>query len=410
MEGKFKDMKTFFRFVSFFLVLILIFSCGKTKDVEKRINDLIKAKDYENALSLINEKIKEEPSNKKYRFLKLKIQARSGNTDMAYDEFQKYYALTNKIEKEVLKELIISSLTSFIAPYKFTSLINLSEIKEVDEDLRKYVLDALNDKDDTVKVGTLWCVGRLKIKEAENRVAELTSHRNPSIIFNSLWALGEIKGEKAKEFLTNFLNNPKDETFLPEAIISLGKLGDKSAIPLIKRYTNSTNKKISVSALTVTEFLEKGKITDVYNFYLSRKDEEALSFLYLIAGELKVKDFNSILVSSLKVKTNDSKERLIRAIAELGEKSSIELIKPFLKSEDSGERTQSYYALYKLVSDDKSIYLEGIKDKLPEVRRFSYLGLGRINDKETRGLLASKLLSTNIYDKIVITYSLYQAE
>jgi len=51
-----------------------------------------------------------------------------------------------------------------------------------------------------------------------------------------------------------------------------------------------------------------------------------------------------------------------------------------------------------------------IKDKLPEVRRFSYLGLGRINDKETRGLLASKLLSTNIYDKIVITYSLYQAE
>lgn len=404
------NMRCFLKYVFFIFLVSQIVSCGKTKDVEKRVNYLIQAKDYENAISLINEKIKEDPSNKTYRFLKLKIHARSGNTDLAYDEFQKYYALTNKVEVNVLRELIISSLTSFIAPYKFTSLINLAEIGNVDQELRKYALEALYDRDDTVKVGALWVIGKLKINEAESRVIELVNHKNSSVVFNSIWVLGEIKSEKGKQLLINFLNNPKDETFIPEAIIALGKFGDKNVLPYIKRYTNSTNKKISTSALTITEFLEKGRVKDVYNFFLERKDEDALSFLFLVVGELKIKEFNDIIISYLKSKTNESKERAIRAIAELSDKSAYDQIKPFLSSNEVGERTQSYYALYKLGIEDKNFYLEGIKDKLPEVRRFSYLGLGRIKDSEIKSLLISKLLTTNIYDKIVITYSLYQAK
>ncbi len=393
-----------------FLFLLLCLACGKTKDIEKRVNELIRAKDYENALSLINEKIKEEPSNKRYRFLKIKIHARSGNTDLAYEELQKYYALTKKIDKEILKELIISSQTSFIAPYKFTSFINLAEINKLEPEFRKNVVAALMDRDDTVKVGALWAVGRLKIKEAEDRVIELINHKNPGVVFNSLWALGEIKGEKSKTALLNYINNPKDETFLPEAIIALGKIGDKNVIASLKKFTNSTNKKVSVSALTVTEFLEKGKIKDVYNFYLLRKDEDSLSFIYLIAGELKIKDFDAVLLSALKANTNNPKDRIIRALAELESKINLDVLKTFLRSSEDGEKTQSYYALYKLGIDDKSIYEEGIKDRLAEVRRFSYLGLGRINDKNLKDLLINKLLSTNIYDKITITYSLYQNE
>lgn len=391
-----------------FLAITFLFSCGKTKDIEKRINELIKAKDYGNALSLIDERIKEDPSNKRYRFLKLKIYARSGNTDMAYDEFQKYYSLTGKIDKEVLKELTISSLTSFIAPYKFTSLINLAEMKNIDEEIKKLVINALSDKDDTVKVGALWVVGKKRIKEAEDKVIELLSYKNGGVVFNALWALGEIKGDKGKGVILNFVNNPKDEAFLPEAIIALAKYEDKSVLPYLKRYTNSTNKKVSTAALTVTEYLEKKKVTDVYNFYLSRKDDEALSFLYLIAGELKLKDIYPFLVTSMKEKSTSSKERVIRAIAEIepDAKNAVEILKPYLSSKDNGERTQAYYALFKLGLLEKDAFNEGIKDKLAEVRRFSYLGLGKINDKESNEILNSKILSINIYDKIVITYAL----
>ncbi|MCX7990602.1 MAG: HEAT repeat domain-containing protein [Proteobacteria bacterium] len=395
------------RYLILISLLLIVASCTKTKDIEKRIDSLIKAKDYENALSLINEKIKEEPSNKRYRFLKIKIHSRSGNADLAYDEFQRYYSLTGKIDREILKELIISTQTSFIAPYKFSSLINLAELNKLEPEFRKNLTDALMDRDDTVKVGALWAVGKLKIKEAEDRVIELVKHKNPGVVFNSLWALGELKSEKGKSALLDFIKNPKDETFIPEAIIALGKIGDKSILPDLKKYTNSTNKRVSVSSLTVTEFLEKAKVTDVYNYYLSRKDDEALSFLYLIAGELKIKDFGTLLTNQLKTKNSASRERVIRAIAELNEKISPDLLKNFLKSEDNGERTQSYYALYKLGAKDKQAFLEGIKDKLPEVRRFSFLGLGMINDKESKELLISKMLSTNIYDKIAITYALY---
>ncbi len=392
----------------FAIVLSCLFSCGKTKDVEKKVDGLLKARDYANALSILDESIKEDPSNKRYRFLKLKVYARSGNTDMAYEELGRLYSMTGKVDKEVLKELITASAGSFISTYKFTSLINLAEMKNLDEEAIKSILDALEDKDDTVKVGAIWAAGRHKIIKSEKRLMELLNHKNPGVVFNALWALGELRTEGGKGVILNFVNNPKDENFLPEAIIALGKLGDKSALTYLKRYINSTNKKVSVAALATTSYLEKGSLKDVFDFYQSRKDEEALSFLYLVAGELKIKETAPYLLNALKEKSSESKERVIRAAAEIGidDRGLVEQLKRFLKSKDNGERTQAYYALFKLGVKDKDAFKEGVSDKLPEVRRFSYLGLGIINDKESEEILITRLISANIFDRISVTYAL----
>lgn len=178
------------------LVILLIFlqfyACGK-KDIEKKVDYLIKAKDFDKAINILDDKIKENPKDEIYRILKVKVYARSGNIDLAFKEYEKYFSLTNKINKELLKELSLSPLNAQISPYKFMVLLTLADFKKLPDDLKKITYNSLSDGDETVRVGACWLAGRQAIKEWGKDLIKLTSDGKNVVAWNAIWALVKSK-------------------------------------------------------------------------------------------------------------------------------------------------------------------------------------------------------------------------
>ncbi len=389
------------------LILSFIISCGK-RSIEKKVEALIKSKDFENAIQLLDEKIKEEPTNELYRILKIKVYARSGNVDLAFKEYEKYYSMTGKINKELLKELGLSPLRANISPYKFMVLLTLADFKKVSEELKKLALQALHDGDETVRVGACWFVGRQKIKEAEDELIKLTSDGRNVVAWNAVWALGEIQGEKGKNVLLSMIDTAKDPSVITETITALGKYRDKNALIKLRKYINHPGKHLSTATLSAVEYIEKGSIKDTIDYLKSRNEQDILGFAYLLVSEYKQKNLLSYIVSALKDKEFKSKENLIRAIGEIGSEKDFELIKPFLSSNIQSERVHAYFSAFKLGIKDDEIFKKGLNDAAVEVRRISAVALGQKNNKDFEKLMHEMLLKAPTLDKIYLSLSLIQ--
>ncbi|MCX7769893.1 MAG: HEAT repeat domain-containing protein [Proteobacteria bacterium] len=394
--------------IIFILVTILLFNgCGK-RDIEKKIEQLIKAKDFENAIKLLDEKIKENPSNDLYRILKTKVYSRSGNIELAFKEYERYYLLKGKINKELLKELGLSPLNAQISPYKFMVLLTLADFREIPEDIKKIVRTSLSDGDETVRVGACWLAGRQKIKEWEKDLIRLTSDGRSIVSWNAIWALGEIREEKSFNTLSEILDNAKDPSIITETINALGKFRDKNALIKLRRFLNHPGKHLSTASLAAVEYIEKGSIKDTYYFIKNQKDEQLLGFLYLLIGEYKQKELYNEILSVLKDKNAKFKENAIRAFGEIGNEKDLHILKPYLISKNQTEKIHAYFSSYKLGLKDYEIYKKGLDDSSVEIRRISAIALGQSKDKDVEKILHDRLLKAPILDKVFLSLALIQ--
>jgi HEAT repeat protein len=389
------------------ILLIVVVACGK-KNIEKKVEALIKSKDFEYAIQLLDEKIKEEPTKELYRILKIKVYSRSGNVDLAFKEYEKYYLITGKINKELLKELGVSPLRASVSPYKFMVLLTLADFKKVSEDLKKLALEALHDGDETVRVGACWFVGRQKIKEAEDELIKLTADGRNVVVWNSVWALGEIQSEKGKNVLLSIIDTAKDPSVITETVTALGKYKDKSALVKLRKYINHPGKHISTATLSAVEYIEKGSIKDTIDYLKSRNEQDILAFAYLLVSEYKQKDLMPYVINALKDKEFKSKENLIRAIGELGSEKEFEFIKPFINSNIQSERVHAYFSAFKLGIKDYEIFKKGLNDSAVEVRRISAVALGQRRNKDIEKIMHDMLLKAPTLDKIYLSLALIQ--
>lgn len=390
-----------------FIATLVLSGCGK-KDIEKKIEYLIKAKDFENAIKILDEKIKEEPSKEIYRILKIKVYARSGNVDLAFKEYEKYFSLTSKLDKDILKELSLSPLYAQISPYKFMVLLTLADFKNLPEDLKKVSYNTLSDGDETVRVGACWLAGRQKIKEWEKDIIKLTADGKNIVAWNAIWALGEIKGEKSLNHLNQLIDNAKDPAIITETINAIGKFRDKNSLIKLKKFLNHPGKNLSTASLAAVEYIEKGTIKDTYNFIKNQKDEQLLGFLYLLIGEYKQKDLYKEIISVLQDKEGKFKENAIRALGEIGDEKDFDILKPYLTSNNQLERIHAYFSAYRLGINNDEIYKRGLNDSSIEIRRISAVALGQKKDKEIEKSLHEKLLKGPTLDRIYLGLALIQ--
>mgnify|MGYP000480601715 CR=1 FL=1 len=393
------------------LVILLIFlqfyACGK-KDIEKKVDYLIKAKDFDKAINILDDKIKENPKDEIYRILKVKVYARSGNIDLAFKEYEKYFSLTNKINKELLKELSLSPLNAQISPYKFMVLLTLADFKKLPDDLKKITYNSLSDGDETVRVGACWLAGRQAIKEWDKDLIKLTSDGKNVVAWNAIWALGEIKDEKSLPYLSQLLDNAKDPAIITETINAIGKFRDKNSLITLKRFLNHPGKNLSTASLAAVEYIEKGTIKDTFSFIKNQRDEQLMGFLYLLIGEYKQKDLYDEILSALKDKNRKFRENAIRTFGEIGDKKDFQILKPYLSSNNQVERIHAYFSAYKLGIDDHEIFKKGLDDSSIEIRRISAIALGQKRDKDIEKLLHDKLLKSSTLDRIYLGLALIQ--
>lgn len=390
-----------------FIATLVLSGCGR-KDIEKKIEYLIKAKDFENAIKILDEKIKEEPSKEIYRILKIKVYARSGNVDLAFKEYEKYFSLTSKLDKDLLKELSLSPLYAQISPYKFMVLLTLADFKNLPEDLKKVSHNALSDGDETVRVGACWLAGRQKIKEWEKDMIKLTADGKNIVAWNAIWALGEIKGEKSLHHLNQLIDNAKDPAIITETINAIGKFRDKNSLIKLKKFLNHPGRNLSTASLAAVEYIEKGTIKDTYNFIKNQKDEQLLGFLYLLIGEYKQKDLYKEIVSVLQDKEGNFKENAIRALGEIGDDKDFDILKPYLTSNNQIERIHAYFSAYRLGINNDEIYKKGLNDSSIEIRRISAVALGQKKDKDIEKSLHEKLLKGPTLERIYLGLALIQ--
>lgn len=386
---------------------MLFNACGK-KDIEKKVDYLIKAKDFDKAINILDDKIKENPKDEIYRILKVKVYARSGNIDLAFKEYEKYFSLTNKINKELLKELSLSPLNAQISPYKFMVLLTLADFKKLPDDLKKITYNSLSDGDETVRVGACWLAGRLAIKEWGKDLIKLTSDGKNVVAWNAIWALGEIKDEKSLPYLSQLLDNAKDPAIITETINAIGKFRDKNSLITLKRFLNHPGKNLSTASLAAVEYIEKGTIKDTFNFIKNQRDEQLMGFLYLLIGEYKQKDLYDEILSALKDKNRKFRENAIRTFGEIGDKKDFQILKPYLSSNNQIERIHAYFSAYKLGIDDHEIFKKGLDDSSIEIRRISAIALGQKRDKDIEKLLHDKLLKSSTLDRIYLGLALIQ--
>lgn len=386
---------------------MLFNACGK-KDIEKKVDYLIKAKDFDKAINILDDKIKENPKDEIYRILKVKVYARSGNIDLAFKEYEKYFSLTNKINKELLKELSLSPLNAQISPYKFMVLLTLADFKKLPDDLKKITYNSLSDGDETVRVGACWLAGRLAIKEWGKDLIKLTSDGKNVVAWNAIWALGEIKDEKSLPYLSQLLDNAKDPAIITETINAIGKFRDKNSLITLKRFLNHPGKNLSTASLAAVEYIEKGTIKDTFNFIKNQRDEQLMGFLYLLIGEYKQKDLYDEILFALKDKNRKFRENAIRTFGEIGDKKDFQILKPYLSSNNQVERIHAYFSAYKLGIDYHEIFKKGLDDSSIEIRRISAIALGQKRDKDIEKLLHDKLLKSSTLDRIYLGLALIQ--
>lgn len=382
--------------------LLFVFGCGK-KDIEKKVDSLIKAKDFDNAINLLDEKIREEPSIELYRRLKVKVYARSGNVEQAFKEYEKFFSMTNKANEDLLLELGLSPLMANVSPYKFMALLTLSEAKELNAHMKKLVIEAMSDADEAVRVASCWVSGRKKLKEAEERLIKLCSDSKNDVVWNAIWALGELKSEKGKNIIYDLVDRAKDPSVVLEAINAIGKYRDSSSLIKIKKFFNHPGKHISTSALAAAEYIEKGTIKETYDFVKAKNDKDLLNFLYLLAGEYKQKSMLPVIIDALKDKNTTGKENAIKALGDIGDEKTLHIVRPFTESKIQVERVHAYFAAYKLGEKEKQIFLKGLSDPSIEVRRISALMLARENNKQINLMLHEKLLRAPTLDKIYLS-------
>ncbi|MDQ3069222.1 MAG: HEAT repeat domain-containing protein [Acidobacteriota bacterium] len=98
------------------------------------------------------------------------------------------------------------------------------------------LIAGLDHYDAVVRAATARVVARLRAREAEDALITATADSNPSVRYYALYALGEVKSEKALPALTQQAQNYKSNTQATAALLALARIAHPSSADLFRQY------------------------------------------------------------------------------------------------------------------------------------------------------------------------------
>lgn len=104
--------------------------------------------------------------------------------------------------------------------------------------LRKLIA-GLDHYDGTMRAATARVIARLQVKEAEDALIAATSDSNQAVRQFAMYALGEIKSEKAIPALTQQVTHYKSNTQATFALLALARIANPSTADLFRQYLAS---------------------------------------------------------------------------------------------------------------------------------------------------------------------------
>lgn len=122
---------------------------------------------------------------------------------------------------------------------------------------------ALDDPDDGKKASVAIILGQLKAVEAVPRLIEELKSKNKAVRFNSALALGLVGDSRALPHLVALLGPDGDETSKGAALIALGNLKNRDAVPQVKAALADPDPYLRVLAATTLGALGNREGLDV---------------------------------------------------------------------------------------------------------------------------------------------------
>lgn len=333
----------FFHAVLALALLMLAAGCGKHRATIQEARQLAEARNYDQALQVLQKGLRNDPKS-----------------------------------KALLREQLVLFLRTEQVTYAIATYRKLAEVSPDDDALRK----ALKHEDNVIRTTAAKALGLLK--DAKSIDALISHARDPekSVRQAIVLALGDIKDKKALPVLTQALAD-EDWYVRAEAALALGKVGDaqaatklfdllkdsdsyvrQNARKALQELATEENKSAYVNALQSSDpairtmaavaLANTGDARGVDTLIEALERPEASDHMDVIRAVVKLKDPKTLPAVRKTLDSNSANVRAlgILALGELGDSASVDRIKALAKdkSQPGNVRTAALLALGKLTS------------------------------------------------------------
>ncbi len=228
-------------------------------------------------------------------------------------------------------------------------------LKAIGEPAVQPIIEALKDENKDVRSGAAIMLADMCEKRAVEPLIEALKDEVEDVRGHAAYALSRIGDKKAFKPVVDALNSTKDSVVRSYIIQSLGRLGNKGTIDLLRKlFKESKDDSLRLSAASA--LIKLCGDNDAFNFLMDTlKNSEGIDSLIVIEKLWQAGDKRAVepLIEILK-KDNDWQMRsdVATALGILGDKRAIEPLIEALKDNDMNVRLSSIVALKSITKQD----------------------------------------------------------
>ncbi|MFZ5806796.1 MAG: HEAT repeat domain-containing protein [Verrucomicrobiota bacterium] len=337
----------FRRYFLWIVVLsVCVTGCSTKEDrVIDQVESLIESSQFNQALEMLQQALRENPSNKKLLRQKILLLLKSGQVDFA------------------------------VATYK-----KLAEVSPNDSVLK----NALKDKNTVVKVAAIKALGLLKDASAAERLISVAKDSDQNVRKAVIVALGDMKNEKAIPLLIQYLKD-KDWFIRAEAANALGKVGNSAAADALFKLLEDSDQYVRRNARQALQNLTTKENKSVYVKALENPDASIKIMAALALAHTEDRAGVPILLSEFEKAGSDDQVEMIKAFIKLREAEAVPKIRVAMSHSKTAVRVHAILALGWFKDTESAALLRQIsqdKSESGEIRLASLRALELLERKE----------------------------
>jgi HEAT repeat protein len=258
------------------------------------------------------------------------------------------------------------------------------------------VIQALGDRDSTVKELAAWAAGRLELREAAPGLVKALGDPTEGVRTAAAWAAGHLRLKEAVPPLVNLIRNPKS-TDVETALWALGQLRAAEAIPFLLAASEQKARRGRSTELRPGAILALRAFpaADVLPKVLEALNGPNRSLRPLAAEALRAihsPDSTPVLLKLLEDPSEDVQGPAASALGELGVRDAIPRLLAILQDENSDARGNAAYALSLLRAEEAiPVLRRAVQDPDRSVEGEFVRALERFGDDESRDFVIAGL-------------------
>lgn len=281
--------------------------------------------------------------------------------------------------------------------------VNYEKLYQQGEACVPYLIEALKDEDPGLRNQAARLLGDLKAEEAIIPLGNLLDDPKYWVSRSAVFSLGRIGSPAVIPFLKKALKHYKPDV-QEAALIGLGEIQDKSAIPDVSRLmVVADDQYVRWEAMKVLEKMEEGAAIEALVKTLDDKKAGAVSrrIAAEILGELKVKSALPDLLEAFSAKDAEIRWAAVEAVGKIGDVKAREAVEAMLNDKNLDVKMFAIGALGSFGRKESITALSRLlSSKTTEVRKNTIRSLRKIGGSEAIKYIRKALRDSDDYIRV----------